>query len=206
MRGMDLGGVWRELRPRRAPDNNGRDHETGARLEIVEQPDDTLAVELEPDLLFDLAEGGFGDAFAVVGAPAGERPLTRVAPKRQRSPRQDERRIAAVVSDQRDGYGGSSEGVVDDGPSLESADALAYPFPELLVECDAGHREHYRCGLDASRSRIVRTCRTLAPEGINDRDKYQNSGDLFFGQLSGDVRMHCRDRVNYCAIGVFGVN
>ena len=137
VRRVNLDGIGRELGLIRAPNDDPGDDESRARLEIVQVSDDSITIELESDLFFDLSKCGFGDALAFIRASARQCPLSRVAPEGQGSPGENERSIAVFVAHKRHRDRGAYEIVVDDFSTLEALHPLVHALAKAVAESDA---------------------------------------------------------------------
>ena len=77
------------------PDHHRRDDEARSGDEVVEPAENGARVEIEADLLGELAERGLLRRFAGVDSAARERPLIGMVAKMRGAPRQDQRGFTA---------------------------------------------------------------------------------------------------------------
>src|SRR6266496_93442 len=81
----DFRGIWRKRAGVVGPEDDGSDHESGARRIVVEEPEQLVAGELEPKLLVELPKrGGFRALTRIHPAPR-QRPLARVGAQGRRA-------------------------------------------------------------------------------------------------------------------------
>lgn len=88
-------GFEGEFAIRAGPDHDRRDHEAGARAEVVQRAEHVRRPEQQVHFLVQLPQGRRLDIFSRVAHAAGQRPLSRVVPEGRGPPRQDEGRVVA---------------------------------------------------------------------------------------------------------------
>ena len=101
----DLGGVGLEPGRVAGPHHHRRDHEARARRVVVEQPDDGVRPDVQPELLVQLAPRRVLGRLPLVDAPARQRPLAGVVAQLAGPSRDQEAVDAVLVRAQRGRHG-----------------------------------------------------------------------------------------------------
>src|SRR6266478_2517353 len=114
---------FRRVRRERAgvigPEDDGRDHESRARRVVVEEPEQLVAAELEPELFVELAERRDFRGLPRVHPPTRQRPLPCMGAQGRRALGQQEAATPLGVGKQDQGHGGGLAPLERRGPPVE---------------------------------------------------------------------------------------
>src|SRR5262245_1079600 len=130
----DLRGIRGERPGSGRPEDDRSDHEAGARRIVVEDAEDGLLVEAEPQLLMQLAQGRRVRALPRVDAAAGERPLPGVSAQGGRALGKEEAAAPFLVGEKDQRHRRGLPSVHLEGSPFEGGEVLARPGKQRLVE------------------------------------------------------------------------
>ncbi len=132
---------FRRIRSERAgvigPEDHGRDDESRARRVVIEEPEQLLHAELEPDFLVELTKGRRFRTLACVHPAARQGPLPRVSAKRRSTLGEEEAAALLGIGKENQGYGGGLAPLENRGPPVEGGKVRACLVEQRVVEAHA---------------------------------------------------------------------